>query len=165
MVALQCTWGLHFSENIKDVDLKTLSQRLEHVDNVWIVSRKDLVCEEMSEPTIRNSRKQQKLADDIASFKAPSETPGHQDVMKRVCNHLSHIAGHVMAWNRYDPDPENFKDMWIRGCPKNKQEMLKKWKSKSYDKFRASYSEDIKLYVRHQIIDRWLTVQEHRVPH
>ncbi len=179
VVALQCTWRLHFSENITDVDLNTLSQRLEHMsqekefvsklsgvqdlmrgpwDNVWI----DLVWEEMSEPTMRNSPKQQKLANDIASFIAPSETPAHQDVMKRVCKHLSHIAGHVMVWNHHDPDPENFKDMWIRGCPKNKQEMLKKWKSKFYDKLCASYS-DIKFYDRHQIIERWLAVKEHRV--
>jgi hypothetical protein len=31
VVTLQSTWKLHFSENITDVDLNTLSQRLEHV--------------------------------------------------------------------------------------------------------------------------------------
>jgi hypothetical protein len=91
-------------------------------DDMWIFSTRDLVWKETSEPSIRNSRKQQILANDIASFKAPSETPGHQDVMKRVCQHLSDIAGHAMVMHPYDP--ENFKDMWIRGCPKNKQEIL-----------------------------------------
>ncbi|KAH9574021.1 hypothetical protein CY35_01G032800 [Sphagnum magellanicum] len=153
VVALQCTWKLHFSENITDVDLNTLSQRLEHVsqekefvsnlsrvqdlmrgqwNDMPIVSQKDLVWEETSELSIRNSRKQQILANDIAFFKAPSETPGHQDVMKRVCKNLSEIAGHAMAVHLNDP--EKLEDMWIRGCPKNKQEMLiKKWKSIFYD--------------------------------
>jgi hypothetical protein len=31
VVALQLTWKLRFSENITDVDLNALSQRLEHV--------------------------------------------------------------------------------------------------------------------------------------
>jgi hypothetical protein len=171
VVALQLTWKLHFSENITDVDLNTLSQRLEHVsqekefvsnlsrvqglmrgqcDDIWRSSLRDLVWEEMFEPSIRNSQKQQILANDIASFKAPSETPGHQDVMKRVCNHLSDIAGHAMVMDPYDP--ENFKDMWTRGCPKNKEEMLiKKWKRRLFDSYSDFYSDDI---VRDQIIDR-----------
>jgi hypothetical protein len=163
VVALQCTWKLHFFENITDVDLITLSQRLEHMsqekefvsnlsrvqglmrgqcDDMVRSSRRDLVWEEMFEPSIRNSQKQQILANDIASFKAPSETPGHQDVMKRVCNHLSDIAGHAMLIDPYDP--ENFKDMWIRGCPKNKQEMLiEKWKRRLFDSYSDFYSDDI----------------------
>jgi len=76
----------------------------------------------------------QVLANDIASFKAPSETPGHQDVMERVCSNLRLIALCVML--RDDYFCENFKDMWIRGCPKNKQEMLiEKWKSKLFDSY------------------------------
>jgi hypothetical protein len=111
-------------------------------DDMWIFSTRDLVWKETSEPSIRNSRKQQILANDIASFKAPSETPGHQDVMKRVCQHLSDIAGHAMVMHPYDP--ENFKDMWIRGCPKNKQEILiKKWKSRLFDSYLGFYANDI----------------------
>jgi hypothetical protein len=92
--------------------------------------------------TIWNSQKQQILANDIASFKAPSETPGHQDVMKRVCKHLSDIAGHAMVMHPYDS--ENFKDMWIRGCPKNKQEMLiKKWKSRLFISYLGFYKDGI----------------------
>ncbi len=165
VIALQSTWKLHFSENITDVDLNALSQRLEHVsqekefvsnlsrvqdlmrsqwDDRWMVPQTDLLWEEISESSIRNSQKWQILANDIASFKAPSETPGHQDVMKRVCNHLSEIAGHAMTMRCYDPDPENFKDMWIRGCPKNKQEMLiKKWKSSLYQAYLAFYAGDV----------------------
>jgi hypothetical protein len=167
VVALQCTWKLHFSENITDVDLNTLSQRLEHVSqekefvsnlsrvqdlisgqwaNFWRALEAILVLEPITERSIRNSQKKKILANDIASFKAPSETPGHQDVMKRVCNHLSRIAGHAMTMHRYDPDPdpENFKDMWIRGCPKNKQEMvIKKWKSRLYHSYLAFYGDDV----------------------
>jgi hypothetical protein len=160
LIALQCTWKLHFSANITDLDLNTLSQQLEHVSQdkefvsnlsrVQDLMRRrqwgrgfalgDLVWEGISESSIRSSRKQQILANDIASFKAPSETPGHQDVMKRVCNHLSAIAGHAMPVD----DPENFKDMWIRGYPKNKQEMLiKKWKSSLYQDYLALYARDV----------------------
>jgi len=146
VVALQCTWKLHFSEDITDVDLNTLSQRLEHVSQekefVSNLSRvqglmrdqcddieEDSVWDEIFEPSIGNSPKQQILANDIASFKAPSETPGHQDVMKRVCKHLSDFACRDMGMICTDDDAENLKDMWIRGCPKNEQEMLiKEWK-------------------------------------
>jgi hypothetical protein len=160
VVALQCTWKLHFSENITDVDLNTLSQRLEHVsqekefvsnlsrvqglmrgqcDEIMRSSQRDLVWEEMFEPTIRNSQKQPILANDIASFKAPSETPGHQDVMKRVCKHLIDVTRHAMVMVDFDYHPK-LKDMWIRGCPKNKQEMLiKKWKSTLFDSYLYLY--------------------------
>jgi hypothetical protein len=155
VLALQCTWQLHFNENITDVDLNTLSQRLEHVRQekefvsnlsrvqdvmrghlgMWIIfSLKDHAWKDWSEPSIRESQKQQLLANDIAFFKAPLETPGHQDVLKRVCNHLSHNAGRAMLMG---PDgPENFQDMWIRGCPQTKREMLiKKWKSSLFDSY------------------------------
>ncbi|CAM6055235.1 unnamed protein product [Sphagnum tenellum] len=51
---------------------------------------------EMCEPSVRTSQEQQILANDIGFFKAPLETPGHQEVMKRICNHLVGIAGHAM---------------------------------------------------------------------
>jgi hypothetical protein len=141
LVALQCTWRLHFSENITDVDLNTLSQQLEHVSQekefVSNLSRvQDLMIYPLDE--------QQMLANDIASFKAPSETPGHQDVMKRVCNHLSEIAAKAIMMHLCDPDPdpENFKDMWIRGCPKNKKEMLiKNWKRRLFDSYSDFFSD------------------------
>jgi len=160
VVALQCTWKLHFSENITDVDLNTLSQRLERVsqekefvsnlsrvqdlmrgqwNDLWQCSVRDDAWRPEINPSIRNY---QIIANDVAFFKAPSETPGHQDVMKRVCKHLSNIAGHAMVRDPYDP--ENFKDMWIRGCPKNKQEMLiKKWKSTLLDTYLDFYGDDI----------------------
>ncbi len=161
VIALQCTWKLHFSEDITDVDLNALSLRLEYVsqekdfvsnlsrvqglmrdqcNGIWSAPETDLVLEEMSEPSIRNSQKEQILANDIASFKAPSETPGHQDVMKRICKHLSEIAAHAMVMGRHNP--ENFKDMWIRGCPKNKQEMLiKEWKRKLLESYLHFYED------------------------
>ncbi len=167
VVALQCTWKLHFSENITDVDLNALSQQLEHVSqekefgsNLSRVGKlmrsewpeiedagldMDLwndLWGDMCEPSLRTSQGQQILANDIASFKAPSETPGHQDVMKRVCKHLSDIAGHTMVM--YLDDPENFKYMWIRGCPINKQEMLiEKWKSTLFNSYLLFYGCDI----------------------
>jgi hypothetical protein len=76
VVASQYTWKLHFSEKITDVDLNRLSQQLEHVsqekvfgsnlllvqdlmrsqlDDMWMDSWRDLVWEEMSEPSVRKS--------------------------------------------------------------------------------------------------------------
>jgi hypothetical protein len=157
VIALQFTWKLHFSQHITDVDLNALSQQLEYVsqekDFVSNLSRVQRLIRDRCdciksasdclllwfEPSIRNSQLDQILANDIASFKAPSETPGHQAVMKRICKHLSEIAAHAMVMGSHDPenfDPENFKDMWIRGCPKNKQEMLiKNWKRGFYLSF------------------------------
>jgi hypothetical protein len=161
MLALQCTWKLHFSENVTDVDLNTLSQRLEHVSQekefvgnlsrvqglmkdqcktIWTPSPREQGWEEIWEPSFWIRRKQRILANDIASFKAPSETPGHQDVMKSVRNHLSNIAGQAMVMHPHDP--EDFKDMWIRGCPKNEQDMLiKKWKSRLFDSYLNFYEQ------------------------
>ncbi len=95
------------------------------------------------EPSVRTS--QELLANDIGFFKAPLETPGHQEVMKRICNHLVGIAGHAMSVNDC---PEFLKDMWIGRRPKNEQEMLiQKWKKivsasycTLYDNFTISLS-------------------------
>jgi len=96
---------------------------------------------DMCEPTVRPSQEQQILANDIAFFKAPLETPGHQEVMNRICNHLVGIAGHAMLVNDC---PEFLKDMWIGGCSKNEHEMLiQKWKeivSASYRTFYFSFT-------------------------
>jgi hypothetical protein len=171
VVALQLTWKLHFSENITDVDLNALSQLLEHVSqekefgsNLSRVGKLmtkawqkmywgdklnmklwNVMWEEMCEPSVRTSQEQQILANDIAFFKAPLETPGHQEVMKRICNHLVGIAGHAMSVKNC---PEFLKDMWIGGRPKNEQEMLiQKWKKivfasycTLYDNFTISLS-------------------------
>jgi len=161
VTALQRTWKLHFSENITDVDLNALSQRLEHVsrekefvsnlyrvqdlmrsqwDDRSMVRRMDLLWDGMSEPSIRDSPNWLVLANDIASFKAPSGTPGHQDVMERVCSNLRLIA--LCAMLRDDYFCENYKDMWIRGCPKNKQEMLiKKWKRELFNSYLHFYGD------------------------
>jgi hypothetical protein len=171
VVALQLTWKLHFSENITDVDLNALSQRLEHVSqekefgsnlsrvgelmrSEWPEIKWDAKLDMrlwndlwayMCEPSVRTSQEQQILANDIAFFKAPLETPGHQEVMKRICNHLVGIAGHAMS---VKDCPEFLKDMWIGGRPKNEQEMLiQKWKKivsasycTLYDNFTISLS-------------------------
>ncbi len=76
VVASQYTWKLHFSEKITDLDLNRLSQQLEHVsqekvfgsnlslvqdlmrsllDDMWMDSCRDLIWEEMSEPSVRKS--------------------------------------------------------------------------------------------------------------
>jgi hypothetical protein len=133
------------------VDLNALSQQLEHVSqekefgsnlsrvgelmrSKWHEIKWDDELNmklwnglwvDMCEPSGRRSQEQQILANDIAFFKAPLETPGHQ-VMKRICNHLVGIAGHAMS---VKDCPEFLKDMWIGVCPKNEQEMLiQKWK-------------------------------------
>ncbi len=140
VVALQLTWRFHFSENITDVDLNTLSQRLEHVSQEKeFVSNLSRVQDLMRGQWDMESNDLEKLANYIAFFKAPSETPGHQDVMKRLCNHLRDNAAHAMVMPPYDP--ENFKDMWIsRACAKNEQEMLiKRWKSRLFDSYLVLY--------------------------
>jgi len=151
VVALQLTWKLHFSENITDVDLNALSQQLEHVsqekefgsnlsrvgelmrsewhkikwdDELYTHVWNDLWVD-MCEPSVRASQEQQVLANDIAFFKAPLETPGHREVMKRICKHLVYIAGRAMLVNDW---PEFLKDMWIGGCPKNEEMLIQKWK-------------------------------------
>jgi hypothetical protein len=161
VVALQLTWKLHFSENITDVNLNALSQRLEDVSQEKeFGSNLSRIGELMRskwhemmwddqlnmklwnglwprEPSVRASQEQQILANDIAFFKAPLETPGHQEVMKRICNHLVGIARHAMS---VKDCPEFLKDMWIAGCPKNEQEMLiKKWKEIVYDSYCTLY--------------------------
>jgi len=166
VAALQLTWKLHFSENITDVDLNALSQRLEHVSQekefgsnlsgVGELMKSECheirwhhelnmqlwndLWWEMCEQTVRTSQEQQILANDIAFFKAPLETPGHQEVMKRISNHLVCIAGHAMSVNDC---PEFLEDMWIGDCPKNEHEMLiQKWKeivSASYHTFYFSF--------------------------
>ncbi|CAM6055233.1 unnamed protein product [Sphagnum tenellum] len=61
------------------------------------------------------SQEQQILANDIASFKATSESPGHQEVIKRVCNHFVGIAHEAME-EMMESDPQkNVKEMWIGG--------------------------------------------------
>ncbi|KAH9574019.1 hypothetical protein CY35_01G032700 [Sphagnum magellanicum] len=162
VVALKLTWKLHFSESITDVDLNALSQRLEHVSqekefgsnlsrvgklmskrhnmtwddaldmHLWHILRVD-----MCEPSVWTSQEQQILANDIAFFKAPLETPGHQEVMKRICNHLVGIAGHAMLVNDCH---EFLKDMWIGGHPKNEQEMLiQEWKEIVFYSYQYHY--------------------------
>jgi hypothetical protein len=76
VVASQYKWKLNFSEKITDVDFNKLSQQLEHVSqekvfgsnlslvqdlmrsqlgDMWMDSWRDLVWEEMSEPSVRKS--------------------------------------------------------------------------------------------------------------
>ncbi|CAM6045628.1 unnamed protein product [Sphagnum compactum] len=165
VVALQLTWRLHFSKNITDVDLSALSQQLEHVSQekefgnnlsrVGKLMRNDWhgiewdeelemglwndLWENLCKPSVRTSQEQQILANDIAFFKAPLETPGHQEVMKRICNHLVGIAGHAMS---VKDCPEFLKDMWIGGRPKNEQEMLiEKWEEIVSDSYCTLYAD------------------------
>jgi hypothetical protein len=164
VVALQLTWKFHFSENITDVDLNALSQRLEHVRQEKEIGSnlsqfgERVRCEWhemawndelnmklwndlwmfMCEPPVRTSQEQQILANDIAFFKAPLETPGHQEVMKRICNHLVGIARHAMWVNDYCP--EFLKDMWIGGRPKNEEMLIKKWKKFVYASYFTLYN-------------------------
>jgi hypothetical protein len=163
VVALQLTWKLHFSENITDVNLNTLSQQLEHVSqekefgsnlsrigeqvrSKWheMVWNDKLNMElwndlwvSMCEPPVRTSQEQQILANDIAFFKAPLENPGHQEVMKRICNHLVGIARHAMF---VKDCPEFLKDMWIGGRPKNEEMLIQKWKKFVYASYCTLYN-------------------------
>jgi len=116
VMALADTWKLHFHENIENVDLNKLSDRLEHLsqekefgNNLSRLQR--LMVRQLA----LESQEQQILANDIASFKATSESPGHQEVIKRVCNHFVGIAREVMEdMMEFNPQ-KDVKEMWIGG--------------------------------------------------
>jgi hypothetical protein len=116
VMALADTWKLHFHEDIENVDLNKLPDQLEHLSQEKEfgnnLSRFQRI---MSRQYLMESQEQQILANDIASFKATSESPGHQEVIKRVCNYFVGIAYEAMEdMMKFDPQT-NAKGMWIGG--------------------------------------------------
>ncbi len=70
----------------------------------------------------RERQEQQILANDVVS-KATSESPGHQEVIKRVCSHFVGTA-HRAIEAMVNLHSQCLKDMWIGGHLKCEQVML-----------------------------------------
>jgi hypothetical protein len=114
VTTLAVTWKFHFDEGIENVDLNKLPDQLEDLSQEKEFGNNLSRFQRLME-FARDSQEQQILANDIASFKATSESPGHQEVIKRVCNHFVGIAHEAMQdMMKFDPQ-KNMKEMWIGG--------------------------------------------------
>ncbi len=143
VMALAHTWRIHFGNYVACVDLNKLPDQLENLsqekefgNNLSRVQRvlRSVFVEETEEDQI--------LANDIASFKATSETPGHQEVIKRVCNYFVSIARVAMD-DIMKFHPQFAKEMWIAGhleC--DREPLIDMWKHTLSNVF----SEDCKYY-------------------
>jgi len=142
VIALAVTWTFHFDEDIENVDLNKLPGQLEHLSQEKefgnnlsrfqriMVSQFDLM-----------SQDEQILANDIASFKATSESPGHQEVMKRVCNYFVGIAREVMK-DMMELDPGGVEEMWTGGhleC--DRERLIESWNNNLTSNFNLKRSE------------------------
>jgi hypothetical protein len=127
--ALAGTWTLHFDENIENVDLNKLPDQLEHLSQEKEFGNNlSRLQRTMLRQFALESQEQQILANDIASFKATSESPGHQEVIKRVCNHFVGIAHEAMEGMMEFGPQKNVKEMWIEGhleC--DRETLIKLW--------------------------------------
>ncbi|CAM6021217.1 unnamed protein product [Sphagnum balticum] len=129
VAALAFTWTFHFHEDIENVDLNKLPDQLEHLSQEKEfgnnLSRFQRI---MVSQFALESQEQQILANDIASFKATSESPGHQEVIKRVCNYFVGIAHEALEDMINHHPQKNVKDMWIGGhleC--DRETLIKSW--------------------------------------
>jgi len=133
VAVLDFTWRFHFDECIENVELSKLRDRLEDaskekefVNN--LLRLQEIMMSMWDGWSERKIQEQQILANDVASFKATSESPGHQEVIKRICSHFVGIA-HCVMEDMAAFDSQQFKDMWIGGHLKSEQEMLiEKWR-------------------------------------
>jgi hypothetical protein len=129
VMALADTWTLHFREYIGNVDLNKLPDRLEHLSQEKEFGNNLSRFQHIMVRQYKlKSQEQQILANDIASFKATSESPGHQEVIKRVCNHFVGIAYEAMEDMMNLESQKTMKDMWIGGhldC--DRETLIKVW--------------------------------------
>jgi hypothetical protein len=128
VAALYFTWRFHFDECIEDVELSKLRDRLEDaskekefVNNLLRIQ--DIMMSWWDGWSEREIQEQRILANDVASFKATSKSPRHQEVIKRIC---SHFVGFSCCVKEYMAVyfSQQLKDMWIGGHLKSEQEML-----------------------------------------
>jgi hypothetical protein len=138
VMALAHTWRIHFGNYIACVDLNKLPDQLENLSQEKEfgnnLSRVQRVLRRQSSMT---SEKHQILANDIASFKTTSESSGHQEVIKRVCNYFVSIA-HVAMDDIMQLHPQfaKAKEMWIAGhleC--DREPLIDMWKDTLSDVF------------------------------
>ncbi|CAK9254852.1 unnamed protein product [Sphagnum jensenii] len=134
--ALAHTWRIHFGNYIAPVDLNKLPDQLENL------SQEKEFCNNLSRvqrvlrrPFVYETEEDRILANDIASFKATSETPGHQEVIKRVCNYFVSIAHEAMD-DIMKLHPQFAKEMWVAGhleC--DREPLIDMWKHTLSDVF------------------------------
>ncbi len=171
-MALKFTWNFHFDGRIEDVQLSKLKEQLENASQEkefgnnlsriqhLMVSRWDGWSVE------RERQEQQILANDVAYFKATSESPGHQEVIKRVCSHFVGMAHHAMKV-MVNLHSQCLKDLWIGGHLKCEQVMLnEKWRETLFDIFWEEWFSDGlgELCIWAWAMDSTRSVQEHKVP-
>ncbi len=134
VMAIKFTWNLHFDGGIEDVQLSELKEQLENAsqekefgNNLSRIQH--LMMSRWHGWSLERERQEQQiLANDVASFKATSESPGHQEVIKRVCSLFVGMAHHAMKV-MVNLHSECLKDMWIGGHLKCEQVMLnEKWR-------------------------------------
>ncbi len=152
VAALDFTWRFHFDEHIEDVEFSKLQDTLEDAskDKEFVnnlLRLQDIMMSSWDGWSERESQEQQILANDVASFKATSESPGHQEMIKRICSHFVGMA-HCVMENMRALDSQHLKDMWIGGHLKSEQEMLiKKWRDILVDTTWDKWFTDFSLWI------------------
>jgi hypothetical protein len=127
VIALAHTWRIHLGNDIAHVDLNKLPDQLENLSQE----------KEFGNNLSRVQRvliRQSLMENDIASFKATSESPGHQEVIKRVCNYFVSIA-HVAMDDIMKLHPQFTKEMWIGGLECDREDLIDMWKRTLSDVF------------------------------
>jgi hypothetical protein len=136
-MALAHTWRIHFGNYIACVDLNKLPDQLENLSQEKEFGNNlSRVQRVLIRHPFMKSEERQILANDIASFKATSESPGHQEVIKRVCDYFVNIA-HVAMDDIMERNPQFLKEMWIAGhleC--DREPLIDMWKVTLSDVFR-----------------------------
>jgi hypothetical protein len=136
VMALAHTWRIHFGNYIACVDLNKLPDQLENLSQEKEFGNNlSRVQRVLGSVFYDDTEEDRILANDIASFKATSETPGHQEVIKRVCNYFVSIA-HLAMDDIMKLHPQFAKEMWIAGhleC--DREPLIDMWKDTLSDVF------------------------------
>jgi len=134
VMAIRSTWNFHFDGLIEYVHLSKLEEQLENASQEKefgnnLSQIQHLVISSWHGWFVERKRQEQEiLANDVASFKAASESPGHKEVIKRICSHFVGMA-HCVMEDMAAFFSQQLKDMWIGGHLKSEQEMLiAKWR-------------------------------------
>ncbi len=136
LMAFAHTWRIHFGKGIACVDLNKLPDQLENLSQEKEFGNNlSQVQHVLIRQSVMESEEQQILANDIASFKATSESPGHQEVIRRICNYFVSIARVAMddIMKLY---PQLAEEMWIAGhleC--DREQLIDMWKDALSDVF------------------------------
>ncbi len=137
MLAFKATWHFHFgpASYVSDIMLSLLKDTLVRVSQgkgfgnelSWT---QRMMCEWgamfLTGPGLKGQ--EQKLANEIASFKAPLESPVHQEVVKRLFDCFVAIAHRGME-DMACLHADYLKVMWIGGSDDEKEKAIKCWRT------------------------------------